>query len=75
MNGIIQDAVFCDCLLPIIIVFSRFPCFGAYIRISYVENKLMVTKGESGGGINWEIGIDIYTLLDIKSVIRTYCIA
>ena len=31
-----------------------------------VENKLMVTKGESGGGINWEIGMDIYTLLYIK---------
>ena len=23
----------------------------------------MDTKGESGDGINWEIGIDIYTLL------------
>ena len=31
---------------------------------------VMVTRGESGGevggGINWEIGIDIYTLLYIK---------
>ena len=28
------------------------------------------------GGINWEIGIDIYTLLSIKYIpIRTYCIA
>ena len=31
-----------------------------------VENKLMVTRGWGGGGINWEIGIDIYTLLYIK---------
>ena len=26
----------------------------------------MVTRGKGGGGINWEIGIDIYTLLYIK---------
>ena len=26
----------------------------------------MVTNREAGGGINWEIGIDIYTLLYIK---------
>ena len=31
-----------------------------------VENKRMDTKGERGGGMNWEIGIDIYTLLCIK---------
>ena len=35
-------------------------------RVIDVENKLMVTKGERGRGINWEIGIDIYTLLYIK---------
>ena len=28
-----------------------------------VENKHMETKGESGGRMNWEIGIDVYTLL------------
>ena len=28
----------------------------------------MVTKGEMGGGINWEIGIDIYTLLYIEQI-------
>ena len=32
-----------------------------------VENKLMVTRGERGG-INWEIGIDTYTLLYIKQI-------
>ena len=26
----------------------------------------MDTKGGSGGGVNWEIGIDIYTLICIK---------
>ena len=36
-----------------------------------VENKHMDTKGgkqggEGGGGMNWEIGIDIYTLICIK---------
>ena len=30
-------------------------------RVTYVENKLMVTRGEKGRGINWEIGIEIYT--------------
>ena len=38
-------------------------------RVTDVENKLTVTKGEAGwggGGINWEIGIDIYTLLYTK---------
>ena len=32
-------------------------------RYTDVENKRMDTKGERGGGMNWEIGIDIYTLL------------
>ena len=32
-------------------------------RVTDVENKLMVTRGERVGGINWEIGIDIYRLL------------
>ena len=37
-------------------------------RVTDVENKLMVTGdgGKGRGGINWEIGIDIYTLLYIK---------
>ena len=35
-------------------------------RVTDVENKLIVTKGEGGGGIHWETGIDIYTLLYIK---------
>ena len=28
----------------------------------------MVTRGEKGRGINWEIGIDVYTLLYIKYI-------
>ena len=32
-------------------------------RDTDVENKHMNTKGEKGDGMNWEIGIDIYTLL------------
>ena len=35
-------------------------------RLTGIENKLIVTKGEEGGGINWEYGINIYTLLYIK---------
>ena len=30
--------------------------------------------GGGGGGMNWEIGIDIYTLICIKQIIRTCCI-
>ena len=35
-------------------------------RVTGVENTLIVTEGERGGGINWEIGIDIYRLLYTK---------
>ena len=35
-------------------------------RDTDVENKLKDTKGERGGGMNWEIGIYISTLLCIK---------
>ena len=28
-----------------------------------IENSYMDIKGEKGGGKNWEIGIDIHTLL------------
>ena len=31
-----------------------------------VENKRRYQGGRGGGGINWEIGNDIYTLLSIK---------
>ena len=35
-------------------------------RDTDVENKLMDTKGGRRGRMNWEIGIDIYTLLCIE---------
>ena len=36
-------------------------------RVTDVKDNLMVTgEGGRGRGINWEIGIDIYTLLYIK---------
>ena len=28
-----------------------------------IENTCVNTKGKIGGGMNWEIGIDVYTLL------------
>ena len=36
-------------------------------RLTDIENKLMVTKGETGGGggINQELGMNIHTLLYI----------
>ena len=35
-------------------------------RVTDVENKPMVTNRGRGGRMNWEIAIDIYTLLCIK---------
>ena len=32
-----------------------------------IENKIMVT-GVKEGGVNWETGIDIYTILHIKQI-------
>ena len=44
-------------------------------RDTDVENKRMDTKGEGGGGMNWEIGIDIYMLLILCIKEITYCVA
>ena len=33
-----------------------------YETVTDVENNLMVTRGRKERGINWEPGIDIYTL-------------
>ena len=35
-------------------------------RVTDVKNKLIVTMGERKGGIHWEIGIDLFTLLYTK---------
>ena len=35
-------------------------------RLTDLENKLMVTRGEWGEGILRELGIDMYTLLYLK---------
>ena len=37
-------------------------------RDTDIVNKRMDTKGGSGGGMNWEIGIDIYTVICIKLI-------
>ena len=37
------------------------------VLVTDVENKLMVTR-ELGEGINWEIEIDVYTLVYIKEI-------
>ena len=39
-----------------------------FFRLADLENELMVTRGgrACGGGIDWELGIDIYTLLYFK---------
>ena len=35
----------------------------------------MDTKRERWGGLNWKIVADKYTLLCIKQIMRTYCVA
>ena len=53
------------------------PIWKAEIKTD-LENKCMDTKRGKEGGMNWEIGIDIYTLLIlyIKWITsETYCIA
>ena len=35
---------------------------------THMKNKLMVTEGDNGGGINQEFWINIYTLLYIKQI-------
>ena len=32
-------------------------------RDTDIENKTMDTRGNVGGGMNWEIGVDMYTVL------------
>ena len=36
---------------------------------SHVENKVLFIRERAGGGTNWEIGVDIYTLLYTKYII------
>ena len=37
-------------------------------RLTDIENKLMIIKGERGEGINLKFGINMYTLLYIKQI-------
>ena len=37
-------------------------------RFTDIEDKLAVPKGERVGGINWEFGINGYTLLNIRQI-------
>ena len=46
-------------------------------RDTAIENKCMDIKGEREAGMNWEIGIDRYTLLTLcinRQPMRTYCV-
>ena len=44
--------------------------FASRNRDTDLENKCMETKRGGGDGMNWEIGIDIYTIL----ILSTNCI-
>ena len=37
-------------------------------RDTDIENKHMDTHMRKAGGMNWKIGVDIYTLLHIKQI-------
>ena len=32
-------------------------------KLTDIENKFTLTKGERGGSINWKFGINLYTIL------------
>ena len=50
---------------PVLLDWRNFP-FSVMIDLVTKPNFPVVTSEERGSGINWEIGIDIYTLLYIK---------
>ena len=37
-------------------------------RVTNIENKFMITRGDKGRWRNWEIVIDRYTLLFVKEI-------
>ena len=48
-------------------------CLQGRNRDTDAENKRMDTKGRRGGGMNWETGIDVYTLMCIKQITNKTC--
>ena len=59
-HGILQERV----LEWGAIAFYRWPFLQSGNRDTEVENKWVDIKGREGGGMNWHIGADIYTLWD-----------
>ena len=52
-------------------VFPNKPIYKNRNYVTDVKNKLVVTKE----GVNWELGVDIYTPLYMKEIMKTYRIA
>ena len=53
----------------ILIIFNELFHKWTYLQnriVTDLENTLMVIKGKKGGWVTWDIGIDIYTFLNIK---------
>ena len=44
-------------------------------ELSDKDLRAAIIKNASGGGINWKIGIDIYSILYIKKVSNKNCVA
>ena len=42
------------------------PIYKTEIESQMLKTNLRLPRGKGGGGINWEIGIDLYMLLYIK---------
>ena len=40
------------------------------VKFVETESRMVVVGGEGGGEMNWEIGIDMYTLMCIKWMIN-----
>ena len=49
------------------------PIYKAEIETPTQRTNIWISKGKEGDGMNWETGLDVYTLLFIKQ--RTYYIA
>ena len=45
-------------------------------RLTDIENRLVVAKGERGGsGMDWEFGVSKGKLLHLKWIMKSYCTA
>ena len=64
-----EPSLFCSCNSSEDLIFFKMKILNIKkcSKIEYIENEFMVTRGQGwGGGIDWEFGIDMHTLLYLK---------